>query len=336
MKRNIINEIELKRVRSNKFKSIVHDLKEFEQTIHKANVTSSYDLFPFQLIPVNICSAFETFFKEQITLLIDQNHVGITRVEMLDEVKLFKPDLSFIHKVISQKISLGELVSHLVSIKKIERINNVFSVLINTDFLNSLKHLKTSFTYDAHLSLMNWWRRNYNEIIKDIDSLYRLRNIICHEHDAVISISKDTLLRYLKNSIVFLEITSIYLDSLIAPIKSKRKKVSELTLAKREFIKLENELGNLADKICDYSNKVRYDTAYLIINLRDEMVLWKQHRKKIAKSNCELYCTQRASYCSMYWFNMQIITDEKIKTLKDRHEDLFAEVESYSKLQTFN
>jgi len=335
MKRNIVNEIELKRVRINKFKSIVHDLKEFEKTMNKANVTSTYDLFPLQFIPINICSAFETFFKEQIIVLIDQSRIDISRIEILEEIKVFKLDFSVIHKVISEKISVGELVSHLVSIKKISSINNVFSILLNIDFFYGLKHLKNCFTYEAHLILMNYWRQNYNEIMKDIDSLYRFRNIICHEYDAVVNIKKNVLLRYLKNSIVFLEVTSLYLEALMTPIKIKRKKISDLNVAKRDFQNLEKKLDDLVDKICDYSNKALYDMAYLIINLRDELFLWKQYRRKLAKSNCELYGMANGK-CTMYWFNMQIITDEKIKLLKDRHNDLFDEVEKYSKTQTFS
>jgi hypothetical protein len=335
MKRNIISEIESKRVRINRYKSIIHDLKEFEERSNKNLVSLSDDSFSSELIPVKICSSFETFFREQIIFLIDRNHTDISKIELLDEIKAFRFDLCFTHQIISKKSSLGEFVSHLVSLKNINNINRIFSCLLNVDFLRSLELLETPFTYDAHLALMNYWKSNCNQIMKDLNSLYQYRNIICHAYDAAVNISKDVLLRYLKNDIIFLEITSFYFDCLIIPVKINSKKLSALMLAKKDFIKSENELNNLVDRICDYSNKVWYDMGYLISNLRDEITLWQKYRKELAKSNCELYYMQGTS-CSMYWFNMQIITEEKIKTLEDRYEDLFDEVEKYSKTQTFN
>ncbi len=56
MKRNIIKEIELKRVGIYNFKPVVHDLEQFEQIMNEPNVTSSYELQNLS-VAVVVCDA---------------------------------------------------------------------------------------------------------------------------------------------------------------------------------------------------------------------------------------------------------------------------------------
>ena len=129
-----------------------------------------------------------------------------------------------------------------------------------------------------------------------------------------------------------MEGVSTFLGSLSCSHHVRKQRVSEVTLARRDFFEIEVKLDELVEKVCEYSNKVWYDTLYLSSNLKDEVFLWKRHRTKIAKSNCWIY-QGGPTYYFQYWREMEAMTNEMINTLTSRHEYLFNEVEKTQKFK---
>jgi len=197
--------------------------------------------------------------------------------------------------------------------------------------LKSFNHLtKASWIIEVE----EYWARNYVEVLRDINSAYELRNITCHEFGFCIDIKKETLFRYLKNSIAFLEHVDFYLYSLHHPAPKKIRKIKEVTLAKKSFLEKEKQLNGLIARLLKALNSFEFDMEPSEEAFTSEIILWKQHRKKVAKSNCEIYTGTR-NYYTMYWHEMMWTTGEKIDVLLRRNESLFSEAERYSQIQKF-
>lgn len=256
------------------------------------------------------------------------------RLNLLEEIKDFKPGLPIVKEMVHKKISIGELVSHLIKINSISSINRVFSYLLQTDFLHALKTMETNYKSEDYLLLIDYWRKNYNQIIKDLQSVYELRNIACHEFGYIIEVSKEVLQRYLKNGTVFLQIAGSYLSKLDYNPQFKKSRTSDVTRAKRSFQKSEIQLDELIEKICQATQKVWFDTVYLTSDLENEIFLWRQYRKKVVKTIGEMWGASTSDR-EMYWNNMEMLTIEKISTLSNRYQYLFDEIESSSKIQSF-
>jgi hypothetical protein len=145
MKRNIIHEIEMKRVRYNHNESftLIQQLKDYESILENDISKGNFDYQHCHLIPVKICSAFESFFRSAIKDLIDLNIAKKKKLMQMDEIKNFRFDFSLWNEIKTKEISLGVLVSVLIRIKKIKSINALLSILLDLDFLAALK----SFTY---------------------------------------------------------------------------------------------------------------------------------------------------------------------------------------------
>ncbi len=109
----------------------------------------------------------------------------------------------------------------------------------------------------------------------------------------------------------------------------------EETAAKRRFMQTEKQLDQLIKKILEAFDELGYDTEPSEEDFKNEIILWKQYRKKLSKSNCEKYMGV-TNFKSMYWLNMERITDEKIDSLFKQNESLFFEVEINSKVQRFD
>jgi hypothetical protein len=336
MKRNIINEIENKRFRYN-YASVAYgnytikDIDELEQKTTKDFRNSSFNL---DYLSVSICSSFETFFRFEVKSLVDKPHFDVQRLNLLEEVKDFKPGLPIVKETLHKKISIGELVSHLIKINSVSSINRVFSYLLQTDFLHALRTMEANCKSEHYLSLINYWRKNYDQIIKDLQSLYELRNIACHEFGYIIEVSKEVLHRYLKNGTVFLKIACSYLSKLDYTPQFKKPRTSDVTRAKKSFQKSEKQLDELIEKICQAAQKVWFDTVYLNSDLINEIFLWRRYRKKVVKAIGEMWGASTSDR-EMYWNNMEMLTIEKIGTLSDRYQYLFDEIENSTKIQSF-
>jgi hypothetical protein len=334
MEPNIIHQIEMKRVRYNRNESfnLIHELKEYQSLLE--NITSKGTLIhqSYDLIPVKICSAFETFFRAAIKDLIDSNIAKNQRLMKIDEIKTFRFNFSLWDEIKKKEISVGELASELVKIKKTEGINFLLSKLLDLSFLPTLKSFSNSLKATSEAE--NYWTNHYNQILKDINSVYDLRNILCHEFGFWVEVKKETL-RYLKHSIVFLEQSNRYLSHLRNPLQKKSGKVKEETMAKKNFVQKEKELDMLVAKIVKVTNELGYEMHPFEEAFAREIGLWKQYRKKVAKSNCEVYIGT-SNFKSMYWSNMEFITREKIVSLLELNESLFFEAEIHSKVQKFD
>ena len=340
--RNIIHEIEMKRGRYNNNDSfvLIRQLENYETQFKGYSPIVNFDFDPgfdfesVHFIPVMICSAFESFFKAAIKEIIDLKRTNKERIEKIPEVRDFKSNVLFWDECTAKEISLGDVISHILQIKGIESIDFIFSCLTNTKFIDFLKSFIISSKNKDTIEIERCWLENYNVIIKDINSIYRLRNIICHEFGFWIDIEKETILRYLKNSIAFLKHVNFYFNSLYNPTPGKNNRIKELTITKKSFLGKQKQLEELVTKVFETSNNLGYDMRY-DDSFRNEMVLWKKHRKKLAKSNCEIYMSTK-NYPLMYWSNMESITTEKIDSLLKRHEALFFEAEVHSKVQKFD
>jgi hypothetical protein len=335
MKTNIIHQIEMKRVRYNHNEgfALIQQLKDYESMLQNDTSKGTFDYQHYHSIPVAICSVFESFFRAAIKDLIDLNIAKNKRLIKINGIRNFRFNFSFWNEIKEKEISLGEVVSILVKIKKIKSINALLSILLDLDFLPALK----SFTYSSKSTLEaeEYWTNNYNQILRDIDSIYELRNILCPEFGFWVEVKKETLFRYLKHSILFLEQVNRYLYRLHNPLQKKSRKIKEETIAKRSFIESEKELDQLIAKISKVSDELGYDIGPFEEAFTKEIILWKQYRKKLARSNCEMYIGTE-NFWPVYWRNMEFITREKIDSLLKLNESLFFEAEIHSKVQKFD
>ena len=153
------------------------------------------------------------------------------------------------------------------------------SILLDLDFLIAIKSFRHSAKSPTFLEVEEYWLNNYNQILKDIDSTYDLRNILCHEFGFWIEVTKETLFRYLKHSIIFLQQVDMYLYRLHNPLQKKSRKVKEETIARRSFMQREKELDELIAKISEVTDQLGYDRGPLEDAFSNEMILWKQYRK---------------------------------------------------------
>jgi hypothetical protein len=124
--------------------------------------------------PMAIVAAVESFFRMAIRDLIDSGAPFLERVQQFKDIKL---DMAMAAAIQGRKVTLGEIVSHLLRLNNLRDINASVSVIIGEDFLDHLKN--------SQLDLPEPGLVEMNEMAGDVFAwlthLYKLRHIYCHE-----------------------------------------------------------------------------------------------------------------------------------------------------------
>lgn len=336
MKRNIVPELERRRDRFSGYNSyfdsiVIYDLKLYQEGLTKED-KGFEPLSLFYQLPVIICSSVESYFKTIIKKLIDSNRISIDRFNKLYEIQAFHIDVSVMAAILQNKISKGELVSYLVKVNNVTNINAILSDAFNMDFFKELKRIDHKGYPKFYYQNICYWNENIDEIFKDIESVYVLRNIVCHEFSFDIEIRTQSLNRYLKNNIVFLEIVDLFINNLFK--EKSQSKLSGLEMAKMRFNESDQMLDKLIEKIFDSSGKLWYDLGPTLDSLNDEVNLRRTQCRKIARNNCEMYKGAKR-YKEMYWNKLHELTNEMINLFERRFADIIKEADSYSRKQSF-
>ena len=99
-------------------------------------------------------------------------------------IRNFRFDFFLWNEIKEKEISFGELVSELIKLKTVKNINALLSILLNLNFLAVLKSFTYSVKSTAFFEIEDYWLNNYHQILKDIDSIYELRNILAPHRES--------------------------------------------------------------------------------------------------------------------------------------------------------
>src|SRR6266403_861589 len=183
-RRDYIEEIVLKHSRLSKRRGIK---KQFEQRLHR--VVAGYRFVlglergnPFRLelikyAPIGYVACLEGYLRLCIKAFIDHGEPYVGRITGIDGLRF---DSRTVLAIIEKKISLGQYVSHVVSLNSLSDINRIFSVILDEDFISAIKSVDYMILADGkryQLKMPPFGETEYPAL----EELFRLRNIFAHE-----------------------------------------------------------------------------------------------------------------------------------------------------------
>lgn len=178
MKRDILKEIESKRNRFSKRRSAYKQAHERLMAL----IYSKFHLMPLsnknkevkneliRYFSVGLISCIEGYFRIIIKEMIDYGSPFRDNAHKLEDLKL---NLQLITNLYDKKISIGEIISHLVKISSFNDIQKHMSVLFGYDYFSKIKQMVViePKTYDE------FQPRAYEILNKTFED----RHIACHE-----------------------------------------------------------------------------------------------------------------------------------------------------------
>ncbi len=216
-KRNILQEILDKKVRSEcdeRLKSYIlrtDCVRNSHLLLMGLEAKESKTINPelSRYYPVAIVAGIEGYFRSAIADLINSGTPFIERVTNLSNVKL---NLDIAAAIQKKEISLGDYVSHFLSISSLDDINKAMSALLEVDFID---HVCSSefelYTDEDPISL----RENRDDFIKSIKELFTIRHLICHEYSNDLYIDNGKILRFFVSAEFLVSFTEVILVTAI-------------------------------------------------------------------------------------------------------------------------
>ena len=192
-KRDIVQEILEVKNRQRYFSSI-HDVQVKVRELKKlaaTHVTNSAELNKY--FPITLVACIEAGFRLLIKDLIDHGRPYSEKAnKLIGDIKF---DYSFISSYHGTKISVGDLVSHLVPISSFSHINNHMTELLGLNYGEELCRIES-----RGQKIIDDKNRVYSSVIR----CFELRHIFCHEVTTKITIEESEVKQLVDDSDLFL------------------------------------------------------------------------------------------------------------------------------------
>jgi hypothetical protein len=135
----------------------------------------------------------QTLYRLLLRDIVDRLPTARARLSKLRDLRFDASDLVAIH---DERLSLGELVAHLVPLKDFGRAAEVFSILLDQDYIERVS--TADFFAELPASMRAKMKAGSRPVtlrgqgldtraLRDIAELFRLRHIIAHEISAGLS-----------------------------------------------------------------------------------------------------------------------------------------------------
>lgn len=214
-RRNLLDEILSKRGRHPTDKTRIHLFKERFQHLNdtftrllavsaKTNPESTiFDVEVIRYFPVSLVACIEGYFRIAIADLINEGSPFIERVARLRNMRI---SVEAVVAIQSHKTSLGEYVSHFLSLSSLEDINRALSVLLDFDFLDRVLSSRFDVFKDNEPLELSEVRGPFVVAIKE---LFHTRHILCHEFAPNLTIDNSQILRAFTATSFFVALSEV-------------------------------------------------------------------------------------------------------------------------------
>jgi hypothetical protein len=122
-------------------------------------------------IPIGSVACIEGYYRMVIRDLINHGSPYDTNARKLEDIKI---DIDTVLRMGKEKVSIGEFISHLVSVNNLEDMHRGFTTLIEKDFLEELNKIEDE-TIGKTIGEVA------DRLYEDIRWMFRDRHIYCHE-----------------------------------------------------------------------------------------------------------------------------------------------------------
>ncbi len=311
MKRNLLQEIN-----SVKSRIGLHTRYDFGKRLNdieyifQNNNSSNTELLRY--IPIAIVACFEAYFRSTYKELIDSGTTFSKNVVKFNQAKNIKFDFEIVNAVQAKKLTIGEFIAHILPCNNYKDINSNLSTIINSDFTKEIKSFKRKSISEDENKTSKFFIENSVQIISDLNKIFELRHIFCHEFATNFKIKEDEIFRCFSNAKLFLHQTDNFIEELLHP--NSRETQSDINIkALEDFRRTEKELERVVESIKKDNKNI---PCMVDIKLFDKALkTWKKYREDKAKLDASIV-KGGTMYQSIYLNSSTAMTEEKIESLQ--------------------
>jgi len=158
--------------------------------------------------PIGMVACIEGYFRLAMADLIDSSDVYHGNLENIKDIKL---DIKTTLSIYNKNVTLGELISHLITINNLDDINKYMSIILGEDFLKKLMLTPVDLYEGEFIELS----QQAPTLYKDIKAIFTQRHIFAHELAIKEKVNAKEARILMAAATVFVYSTEVLMDSLL-------------------------------------------------------------------------------------------------------------------------
>jgi Lysozyme inhibitor LprI len=199
-------------------------------------------------IPIATVACFESFFRSIVAELINKGEPYSQNVLKFNQSKNIKFDFNIVNAIQKKKISVGDLVSHILNCNNIKDFITNLSILTQMEFLEELKVFEPKSLTKRSVDTAKKFKNKSSPILESVDYVFRLRHIFCHEFATNIELEYLVVKGTYEHCKIFLFHVNDFIWNLLEPDAPLTQTEMNIRAAK-DFEKAESELSKVIDEI---------------------------------------------------------------------------------------
>lgn len=317
-KRNIVEEIELKKIRSNyasKYGCFERywDIADFLEKNEENKYRNDKEVLRY--IPLASIAATETYFRLLYKEILDKGEPYFSNaIKYFKDQGNVKFDLEFLIAIQGKQVTAGEIFSHLMPLNNLADINTALTKILGIDFLASLK----KFRYSESSSLAvhsKSFKTNLGNYLNSVSRLFELRHILAHEFALNIDLDKKQIMQDFSNLSIFVRACDFAVSKILGDYMPEYQQGMNIQ-AQKYYKKTQTELNKLIRQIKRNDPKSEFNQIGNIKLFSKAIKEWENYRELYAQSYAEMY--KGGSLAPLiYWSEMENLTKQMIQNLRD-------------------
>lgn len=193
--------------------------------------TTSEELLKY--FPVALVSCMEGYFRLAIKQLIDEGQLFLDNVSTL--VSNIKFDFDVVKALSEKQVTVGEFISHHISLNNLAQIQTHVSKVINQDFLFKLSTVYSRWEHEVLGKEKVPILQDPDRVYKSVSRTFELRHIICHELASGFMFDLAEIEECFLGTVLFLKATDELLNEILHPGAPLTQ--TEMNITARETLK---------------------------------------------------------------------------------------------------
>lgn len=317
MARDYIKEITLvkERIGFNSRYELLTKLLDIETSIKLDPFLGVNDVF-WKYVPISTIACIEEFFNSIVKELIDFGSPFSENVIKFDQNLKIKLTFEIVHAIQGRKITIGELIAHLLPHNNFDDLNSNISTIISKDFSSALREYKNIKVNNTLGPLNSNSDFNWDITMDDLKTFFELRHIFCHEFGNNVIIDNEKIITGIHNIKQLLSLINDFIFDLLYP--SSPTTQLELNQAAA------NGLIIAQNKLTDFlNNTIKQETILSdrdVNHLNHAIDKWTEFEDYLSQFIASFY-SGGSIYPFIYTNARSFLVSELIDILKKVHEN---------------
>ncbi|MDI1284022.1 MAG: DUF1311 domain-containing protein [Reyranella sp.] len=263
-------------------------------------------------IPIRIVTELEVFARAWIKELIDHGTPYAEHAATLAKDVGIKFDYAVSQALIGQRFSLGDLVSHSVSVNSFDQLIGNFNKLLGHDFLPSLKDVHDRWSVELHGKPKTPIIEDMDAMCRHLSRLFEVRHVVVHEKPSVPVFSEGDIASFFSAAQMLIQATNerfTFLRHGLYPLTQMDMNIE----AGQRYLNTKGRLAQVLAKF-DKSTMPDFDAA---------QEAWEAYIEAHASAVSGFGKPGAGSMASMVYSSIkQQLTDRRMKDLEELLEEM--------------